>query len=264
MMRKRTLSYLALVTLVILFVWLGGAALAAAIGVIAAAGILEFCGMVGLRWRHPLAIFGLAGVLLFVVVAYFEWSHIAPLLAAVVGFSLILLLLRSPVESAAARWSWTLAGILYIGWLLSHFIPLRALDSGRDLVYLAVFTTVAADTIAFFAGLAWGRHKLAPRISAGKSWEGAVGGFAAAIGAAVLLAYALPSLSLPAWQAVSIGAIVGLLAPLGDLTESMLKRSAGLKDSGRIVPGHGGILDRLDSMLFTVVAVYYFVIYVVI
>lgn len=262
MIRQRVLSALVLLPLIFLVIWFGGPAYSLSVAAFAALGALEFYGMMGLSRRHPLTLFGLVWVLLFILVAHFEESYTAPLLTSAVAFSLIWLLFRSPVKDAATNWVWTLAGIIYIGWLMSHFIPLRELESGREWVLFVVLATFAADTAAFFIGRAWGRHSLAAKISSLKTWEGAVGGFLGAIAASLILVLLL-GLSIPYWQTVILGALIGIVAPLGDLAESMLKRSTGLKDSGTLIPGHGGLLDRLDSILFTVVVVYYYVIWVI-
>lgn len=262
MIRQRVLSALVLLPLIFLVIWFGGPAYSLLVAAFAALGALEFYGMMGLSRRHPLTLFGLVWVLLFILVAHFEESYTAPLLTSAVAFSLIWLLFRSPVKDAATNWVWTLAGIIYIGWLMSHFIPLRGLEGGREWVLFVVLATFAADTAAFFIGRAWGRHSLAAKISSGKTWEGAVGGFLGAIAASLILVLLL-GLSIPYWQTVILGALIGIVAPLGDLAESMLKRSTGLKDSGTLIPGHGGLLDRLDSILFTVVVVYYYVIWVI-
>ncbi len=262
MIRQRVLSALVLLPLIFLVIWFGGPAYSLLVAAVAALGALEFYGMMGLSRRHPLTLFGLVWVLLFILVAHFEESYTAPLLTSVVAFSLIWLLFRSPVKDAATNWAWTLAGIIYIGWLMSHFIPLRELEGGREWVLFVVLATFAADTAAFFIGRAWGRHSLAAEISSGKTWEGAVGGFLGAIAASLILVLLL-GLPIPYWQTVILGALIGIVAPLGDLAESMLKRSTGLKDSGTLIPGHGGLLDRLDSILFTVVVVYYYVIWVI-
>lgn len=262
MIRKRVLSALVLLPLIFLVIWFGGPAYSLSVAAFAALGALEFYGMMGLSRRHPLTLFGLVWVLLFILVAHFEESYTAPLLTSAVAFSLIWLLFRSPVKDAATNWVWVLAGIIYIGWLMSHFIPLRELEGGREWVLFVVLATFAADTAAFFIGRAWGRHSLAAKISSGKTWEGAVGGFLGAIAVSLILVLLL-GLSIPYWQTVILGALIGIVAPLGDLAESMLKRSTGLKDSGTLIPGHGGLLDRLDSILFTVVVVYYYVIWVI-
>ena len=262
MIKQRVLSALIVLPIIFLAIWFDGPAYSLIIAAIAALGILEFCSMMGLSRRHPLTLFGLVGALLFVLVAHVEGSYSAPLLTSIAVFSLIWLLFQRSVKDAANNWAWSLSGIIYIGWLLSHFIPLRDLEGGREWVLFVVLVTFAADTAAFFIGRAWGRHSLAPKISSGKTWEGAVGGFLGAIAASLILTLLL-NLSIPYWQSVVLGALIGIFAPLGDLAESMLKRSTGLKDSGTLIPGHGGILDRLDSILFTVVIVYYYVIWVI-
>ena len=106
-----------------------------------------------------------------------------------------------------------------------------------------------------------GRHALWPRISPGKTWEGAIGGFLAAVGASLALAAMLPLVAV-GWQVAVLGALIGVFAQVGDLAESMLKRSAGVKDASRLMPGHGGLLDRLDSIIFSVVVTYGYVLVV--
>lgn len=260
MIRQRVLSALVFIPLIVVIVWFGGPAYSLLIAAAAALGVLEFYGMMGLSRRHPLTLFGLIWVLLFVLVAHFEVIYIAPLLTSAVVFSLIWLIFRSPIEGASINWVWSLAGIIYIGWMLSHFIPLRGLEDGRDWVFFAIFATFAADTTAFLIGKAWGKHSLVSKISPGKTWEGAMGGFLGAIIGGLILAAILPGIPIH-WQIVLLGALIGIFSQLGDLSESMLKRSAGVKDSGRLIPGHGGILDRLDSIIFTVVVVYYYVLF---
>lgn len=269
------LSALVLIPLIFVIVWFGKPDTwhfyfySILVAAVAALGALEFYGMMGLSRRHPLTLFGLISVLLFIAVSHFKGDYAAPLpytaplLTFVAVFSLIWLVFRSPVKDAAINWVWTLVGIIYIGWMLSHFIPLRELADGRDWVLLTILATFAADTSAFSIGRAWGRHPLASAISPGKTWEGAIGGFLGAIASALILAAILPGIPIH-WHIVLLGALIGVFAQLGDLSQSMLKRSVGVKDSGRLIPGHGGLLDRLDSILFTVVVVYYYVIWVVV
>jgi phosphatidate cytidylyltransferase len=121
---------------------------------------------------------------------------------------------------------------------------------------LALFTVFGTDTAAFFVGKAFGRHRMAPRISPGKTWEGAAAGLLAGVAVALLLD-ALFGLPLALWAAALVGAGVGMVAHGGDLVESALKRYVGAKDTGRLIPGHGGILDRLDSVVLSLVLVYY-------
>jgi phosphatidate cytidylyltransferase len=148
-------------------------------------------------------------------------------------------------------------GVLYVAWLLGHLILVRRLPEGIFLVFFLFLVTWANDTGAYFVGSLWGRTPLAPRISPKKTWEGMVGGGIASVAAAFACrAWFLESLS--AADALLIALMVGVAAPLGDLCESVLKRSAGIKDSGAIIPGHGGILDRVDSLIFTTPAFYYY------
>ena len=137
-------------------------------------------------------------------------------------------------------------------------MALRGLDSGRDWVFLALFITFASDTTAFFAGRAWGKHRLAPRISPRKTWEGAVAGVLGAIIASLALVIFF-NLPLSHWQAGLLGLLVSVFGQLGDLAESLFKRNMGVKESGKLLPGHGGALDRIDSVVFASVVAYYFV-----
>ena len=263
MIGKRLLTALVIIIPLIAIIWFGGPAYSLTVAIVAALGALEFYGMKGLSMRHPLTLFGLVWVLLFILCSHFEAKYMLLVLTSAVVFSLIWLLFCSTVEGAAVNWAWSLTGIIYIGWMLSHFIPLRGVEGGRDWVFLALFTTIAVDTTAFFVGRAWGRHSLWSKISPGKTWEGTIGGFLGAIVVSLILAAILPTIAVH-WQAALLGALIGVFAQLGDLSESMLKRSTGVKDAGWLIPGHGGLLDRLDSILFVVVVVYYYVIWVVV
>ncbi len=120
--------------------------------------------------------------------------------------------------------------------------------------------TFATDTAAFFVGRSIGKRKLAPKISPSKTWEGAVGGMLGAVAAALAAKYAM-GLDVSAAVAGALGVLMGVWGQIGDLSESKLKRLTGVKDSGWIIPGHGGVLDRLDSIVFNLVLVYYFVIW---
>jgi len=159
------------------------------------------------------------------------------------------LVFEDRVDRGPRRVGLAILGALYPGLLISALVPLRQLQHGFWWVFLALTVTWANDTGAYFAGRALGRHKLYPRISPSKTWEGAAGGTLASIlGACIVQHFALPAIT---WQtAALIGAGAAVLGPLGDLSESMLKRAFGAKDSGRLLPGHGGLLDRIDALLF--------------
>ncbi len=147
-------------------------------------------------------------------------------------------------------------GVLYVAWLLGHLILTRQLADGPFLIFFLFLTTWANDTAAYYVGTFWGRHQMAPVISPRKTWEGAVGGVLGSVAAAFACrAWFLESFG--ATETLVFGLAIGLAAPLGDLAESVLKRSAGVKDSGHLIPGHGGVLDRVDSLIFTAPVFYY-------
>ncbi len=158
-----------------------------------------------------------------------------------------------------ADWALTLTGGLYIGWGMAHLVALRQLPDGRTWVWLALLSTWGADTLAYLVGRTWGRRKLWPRHSPKKTWEGLYG----AIGGGLLCAAIVAYLSHLSWlTALIIGAIVPIAGLFGDLSISMMKRHVGVKDSSNLLPGHGGFLDRLDSLLFVNVVVYYYALWV--
>jgi phosphatidate cytidylyltransferase len=162
---------------------------------------------------------------------------------------------RSSSERNASDWVyWVFAA--YVGLALAHAPVLVELDQGRELILLAILTTFAIDSIALFVGLSIGRRRLAPTISPKKSWEGAIGGVVGGIAAAIAIdaAFDIPFATLTAGI---LGAVLGVSAVVGDLYESWIKRQAGVKDSGALIPGHGGILDRLDSVIPNLAVVYW-------
>ena len=287
MLKKRVITALWGVPLLIAAVWFEEplpwfTILVAIWGLLAT---LEFYRMVAASKIAPLTYFGLIWTLLFILSPHLDPTiypiilspHLdynfltPPLLTSGVMLSLIWLLLRRQKEEAFIDWAWTMAGILYVGWLLSYLVALRGLDDGINWVFLALFATFGSDTTAFFIGRALGRHRLAPSISPGKTWEGTIGGIFGAI--IVSLLFTLPTLfTLPNplylqdfsyWQAILLGLLVSIFGQLGDLVESLLKRNMRVKDSGKLLPGHGGFLDRIDSIVFAGIVVYYYVIWAV-
>jgi len=176
-------------------------------------------------------------------------SESAVLTAVVIGAFADALLFEREIPSAPRRVALAVLGAAYPGLLLAALIPLRQLPRGEWWILLALTVTWLNDTFAYFAGRAFGRRKLYERISPGKTWEGALGGAAGSIaGALVVSRIWIPEL--PPTGAVLIGAGAAVLGPFGDLSESMLKRAFGAKDSSRLLPGHGGLLDRIDALLF--------------
>jgi len=202
--------------------------------------------------------------------ALISWCTAIDFLLATMTFavliSLIWTILQSPREKAFHKWVWLLAGVVYVGWMLGYWVNLYTLEAGRGWVYLALFTTFANDTGAFFGGRKWGKHQMAPAISPGKTWEGALSGLLSAVFVAVIVNFILGFIETrpaPYWQIILIGCLISIFAQFGDLVESLLKRNVGAKDSGNILPGHGGILDRFDSLIFVGPVVYYYVLWVI-
>jgi len=176
---------------------------------------------------------------------------------AVLFFAVVFLLRFRDLSTVAHQLALLLFGFLYVSLLLGHLGLLRSLPHGREWVYLVLLLVMASDTAAYFTGVSIGRRKLYPAISPNKSIEGAVGGLAGClVGAFVGKIWFLPVLAVS--DCLFLGLGIGVLAQFGDLFESMLKRSFGVKDSGTIIPGHGGILDRLDSLLFAFAPAYYY------
>jgi phosphatidate cytidylyltransferase len=160
-------------------------------------------------------------------------------------------------QSATVAVGGTVLGATWIGLGLVSILLLRALPGHGRLAALTVLLAVFAnETFAFAVGRLVGRHKLAPRISPGKTWEGFVGGTVATVFVTFVALYDQRHEFLPIGQAILLGAAIAAAAPLGDLFESMLKRDMGLKDTGRILAGHGGMLDRIDSLLFAAIAAF--------
>jgi phosphatidate cytidylyltransferase len=143
----------------------------------------------------------------------------------------------------------SLFGVFFVGWGMSHLILLRSLPTGKWFIFFLFAIVWVGDSTAMYIGKSLGRHKMAPFISPGKTWEGALGGALGGVLAAVLGAHLLV-LQLTLVQSLLLGFLVSLAAQVSDLGESMIKRYAGVKDSGELIPGHGGLLDRIDSVLF--------------
>lgn len=271
MLKKRVITALCAIPLLVVIVWFNKplpwfTIFVAVWGVLAAR---EFYRLVAAAKVPPLTYFGIVWTLLLIISVdtdllsilepHFQLNLITPLLlTSAAVLSLIWFLRRAQKETALAGWVWTMAGILYIGWLLSYMVALRGLDDGRNWLFFALFITFASDSAAFLVGRTWGRHYLAPRISPSKTWEGTIAGIIGAI--IISLFFILPTpLSLPInwWQAILLGLSVSIFGQLGDLLESLFKRNMGVKDSGGLIPGHGGLLDRMDSMVLSGVVVYY-------
>lgn len=255
--------------------WLGGWALGVLVAVAAALAVFEFYDLARLRGERPFTAWGVAATVAVVIVAT-AWPdpwEAAPAAGLVLMATVLLALtgsiwLRWPGGSPMASVSVTAAGVVYVGFTLAFIPVLRALPEAapeafegggaRETAFLMLpfLATWVGDTAAYTAGRAWGSTRLAPSASPGKTVTGAVAGLVGSSVAAVAVsAWALdglPALEVPLSTAAWMGLVLGAVGQLGDLAESVLKREAGVKDSGRILPGHGGVLDRVDALLFAV------------
>lgn len=175
--------------------------------------------------------------------------------------SLIAATLRgAPFEKMLASTGASILGVLYIGLLGSHLVAIRTGFEQKLSAHLLSFfflVIMGADTGAYYVGRAIGKHKLAPTISPGKTWEGVIGGMAAGLLMATL-AHSWFFREFPLKWMLPLAAVMVIVGILGDLTESAMKRGAGAKDAAKLLPGHGGLLDRLDSLLFNAPLIYYF------
>ena len=223
---------------------------------------LEFYKITAISRIIPLTVFGIAWTVLLIIRPHFASGFYYPIvLVSLLVLPMLLILIERREKEFINTWAWAVAGVFYVGLLLSYLVDLR-LEGGRNWVFLAILATFGSDTSAYFIGKAFGRHRMAPRISPNKTWEGAAAGLIGAVIISLLFTLSWP-LQLPInyWQAVLLGVFISVFGQLGDLLESLLKRYTGAKESGSLMPGHGGLLDRMDSIVFAGVVVYIYYIF---
>lgn len=254
----------ALIGLPVVFylIWLGGFWAVGLVALVLLIGGFEFYRLMNIAGHHPAIWLGMTWIVL--ILLHFSQPLLPPgptqqlfALSAVLTVGIIgttLYALYQP-HAPLAVWVSTLAGAIYLGILGGQAIPLRLLEHGVWWLIFALMITWANDTVAYLIGSRFGRHHPWPKLSPKKSWEGTIAGW---IGAALMGGLFIYFTPLPhtIWLGLLLGALSGVLSLYGDLAESMLKRQIGVKDSGTILPGHGGMLDRLDSVLFVVPFIY--------
>ncbi len=262
---KRVISAIVLIPVVLIAIlYIPAFWFTFAIFLLSFAAIREYNRMVlGETRLLPAGILSLAGAFLVFVIASPD-SRFLPfyLFGLTVFYFFVSICSKREVEAGLKAVGMRLAGVLYVGLLLSHFVLLRTGtgENGPWWLLLACVIVWLNDTSAYYGGRAFGKNKLAPRISPGKTLEGAISGLVGGAVAAIIYVKLAP-VELGFMETIGLAIVVGLFGIVGDLAESVIKRGAGAKDSGTIIPGHGGILDRIDSLLFAVPVVYYFVIY---
>lgn len=255
---KRLLSTLVLLPL---FVWMVVGAPAWVFGAIVvlvgARGQWEFTGMFERAGVHTWRVLALvAGTAISASFAF------PTLVAPVFTLALLALVTASLRQPSGRPLSWeplavAALGVAYVNWLLGHALWLRELEGGIDWILLLVTITWVGETAAYVAGSLIGRRKLAPTVSPKKTVEGAVAQVVASIAAAVV-AHATFFSGLPLAHGIAVGALLGVVGQVGDLAESVMKRSVGTKDTAQLIPGHGGILDRIDGLLFNAPVLFYY------
>lgn len=243
----------------------GGVFFLVFINLIILLGLREFYLLMKSKGYRP---YELLGYFCGLSISLYAW-HRGVVVPLILTASLLAIMIRevfrSEISQSLGHMAITVFGIMYVGWLGSHLVLLRQLpghlgveeEVGARLVYLMALLTWTTDTAAYLFGVAFGRHKLIPRVSPNKSVEGAVGGL---LGAGFVGWYLTGNLApfMTPLSGVLLGLVVGGMGQLGDLVESLIKRDVGIKDSAELLPGHGGILDRFDSLLFTAPVVYYY------
>jgi len=188
-----------------------------------------------------------------------NWIDVNLVLCLAIGLPFSTEIIKRNPRSALLNTSSALLGILYVGWLFGrHLILLRQMPDGRHLVFLLLGITWSGDIGAYLIGIRFGKHKVVPAISKGKSIEGYIAGIVFSVITALAIRHWLLS-SIRLLHVVVLGIGLTIIGQIGDLAESLLKRSANVKDSGRLMPGHGGLLDRCDSMIFIAPALYYYI-----
>jgi len=241
------------IPLVLWLVYLGGWPMFGLAAVAALIALHELYWMT--RTLRPVVLAGYLGALAALLGATLGGADWA--LAGLMSTLVFAFVIKGGVSTVSV--SVTVLGVAWIGLGLAHALLLRDIDEHGVLAVLTVLLAVwAGDAGAYFIGLLFGRHKLAPTVSPGKTWEGLIAGIVATIGVTFLALYEANFLSIP--ESLVLGAVIAIAAPLGDLFESALKRDADVKDSGRLLAGHGGVLDRIDALLFAWVAAYYVVV----
>ena len=243
-----------LLPLVLGIVWLGGWWL---FGLALVGGLLALHELYSMsRALRPIVLGGYAGLVLTLLGAQLGGATwVLPGILSTLAAALLVFFVSTARQHAVAGFAMTLLGVAWVGGGIAYLMLLRDIpDDGRLLVFTTLLTVFGDDTAAFFVGRTLGRHRLAPAISPGKSWEGFVGGTIAAVAVAFFALYQQDVVT--PGESLVLGLVIALAATLGDLFESAVKRDLEVKDSGRLLAGHGGVLDRVDSLLWAGPAAY--------
>ena len=258
-MLRRTLTALGLAVIGLPAIIYGGVFYFVLMTIFLVGGAWEYVRMYRAVQSEPHEILTVGGVLAIATARVFFVDFAMPLFAALIllAMTVHLIAFERGRDQAALDFCVTVAGIVYIGWLGSYLLDLRNLEQGVWWLMLILPMVWAGDTGAYSIGAVYGKHKMSPRLSPKKSWEGYFAGVFTSVLIGAFFAYAFSSMGpkplnglIDPLQGALLGLFIGAVAPLGDLGESMLKRQSGFKDSSNIFPGHGGFLDRIDSWIW--------------
>jgi len=258
-MFRRTLTALALAAVGLPAIIYGGVFYFLLMGAFLVGGAWEYARMYRAVQLEPNEIVTIGGVLVIATARFFfaDYAIFALVIFVLLAMSVHVFAYEGGRDQAALDFSVTVAGLVYIGWLGSYLLDLRNLPNGVWWLMFFLPLVWAGDTGAYSIGAVYGKHKMSPRLSPKKSWEGYAAGIFTAMYVGALFAYAFSSLGpkplqglINPVQGAVLGLVISAITPLGDLGESMFKRQGGLKDSSNIFPGHGGILDRIDSWIW--------------
>ncbi|MGI5911182.1 MAG: phosphatidate cytidylyltransferase [Syntrophomonadaceae bacterium] len=224
-------------------------------------GILAYCEFTGIMVSNHLKPIFFPGLFLMMVLLYKMNPYFFLVIFCILVFTILFTIIRYPYYNII-DFSVTIFGASYIGFLLGYTIDINSLPLSFLITLLALVLTWSSDTGAYLAGKIWGKHKINPGLSPNKTWEGAVGGLILSTLAAFVFFQITDMAKVSLAYVLALGFLASIFAQFGDLFISWIKRYFRVKDTGKILPGHGGILDRFDSFLLVVPLIYYFAIYI--
>ncbi len=269
MLVKRTIVTLILLPIGLILIHLGGPLYAGFIALILGLAAWEYGRMMRAGGLKPASVLVISGAVLIAITrAYNGFESAGWVISLILLISLIFHLVeyeRGQTQSAT-DFGVTVGGALYLGWIGAYLISVRFLPEGKWWLLVVLPAVWFADTGAYLVGSRIGSHKMSPRLSPKKSWEGYFGGILFSVIATPLLVLGMQNWlivdsAIQPWSGALIGLLMAVITPLGDLGESMFKRQVGLKDSGNLLPGHGGVFDRIDSWLWAGVIGYYAIVW---
>jgi phosphatidate cytidylyltransferase len=263
-MVRRALTALILLAVLLPAVYFGGIPYFLLVTLFVGIAAWEYAGMFRRRGFRPAQGIAIPAVLLLLITRMYwpQASSVVLTIAILAAMAFHLWAYERGRDDAAIDLLITLGGITYLGWIAAYLLDLRLLPNGMGWLLLVLATVWIADSVAYFVGVRWGRHKMAVRLSPRKTWEGYAAGALAGTAIAGILGSLMNRygyLELNALAGAAFGLVLSGLTTLGDLGESLFKRYAGIKDSGTFLPGHGGAFDRIDSLIWAGVLGYYFI-----